>query len=62
MTGLQYYLISSVLIFLLLAVLLNGGNTASNLLKIACWIMVIIGTIVSLASLGVLVAGNIRLV
>jgi hypothetical protein len=62
MTYLQSYLILTVVFFVSLGVMLNANNMVGQLLKIGCWLMAIFGTVVTLASLNIVLANGIKLI
>ena len=62
MTWLQTYLILSVVFFVSLGVMLSSNSMFGTLLKIGCWLMAILGSVVTLGSLNIVLANGIRLV
>jgi hypothetical protein len=62
MTVTAVYIVFSTVLFLVLAVLLNGGHWLTTMLKIISIGMFIFGVIVGLASSGIILSNGIRLV
>lgn len=62
MTLTLIYALTSSIMFVLMAFMLNSSNTAGLVLKALCTILAIFGTVVSLANSGIVLSGAMRLV
>jgi hypothetical protein len=62
MTYIQTFVILSTVFFVTLTITLSSNNGLSVLLKIGCALMAIFGVVMSLSSLGLVLANGVKLV
>jgi hypothetical protein len=62
MTYIQTFVILSTVLFIALATTINTNNWLSSLLKIGCALMSVFGVVMSLSSLGLVLANGAKLV
>ncbi len=62
MTYIQTFVILSTVLFVALAFTLSSNNGLSVLLKVSCALMAIFGVIMSMASLGLVLANGVKLI